>query len=119
MPFRQASPGVSPPEAVKVMSAHCGCVSTVDGFKLGATHIVETTTVVGVRDDLYSGVGTSFDAEVAGNGDGLPAEITGSHFRDGRPENGVKGVAGLVADREEDGDGVFGVPELHVEAERV
>lgn len=62
-----------------------------------------------VGDDLDGGVGAVFDAEVAGNGDGGPAEVAGTGLEDGGPQSGVEGLAGLVAESDEDGDVVLGV----------
>jgi hypothetical protein len=116
------------PDEVKVMSAHCfengggqwmsSGRPVVEkrgdaGGEEGKTHVIQTGAVVAVGDNLHGGVGAFFDGDVLGNGDRLPAEIAGPLLQDGGPKGDVEGLAGLVADGEEDGDVVLGMSELH------
>lgn len=70
-------------------------------------YVVQTRAVVAVGDDLDGGVGAVLDAQIPGDGDRLPAEVAGAHLVHSGPEGDVEGVAGLVAQGEEDGDVVL------------
>lgn len=135
MPVPLAQDEGCSPEDMKVMSAHCfggegdqwmcsgpqmvekcSQQSRVSG---GSTHVVQTTAMVAIGDDLHSAVGAFFNGDVFGSGDCLPAEVAGPLLKDGGPKGDVEGFAGLVADGEEDRDVVLGVAELHGQGDTV
>ena len=105
---------------VKVISAHLAtCQYEAIRWASRRTYVVQATSVVAVRDDLYRSIRAIRHIQAVGQHDTTfgPAEVPWSVLLYRRTDDGVEAAANIVTNSEGNGDEVLCVAQLEGDEE--